>query len=415
MIQTKFSALLLFAASVLLFWVSPGFAEKNDEHYQVIGWEDLLPFSVQDKMTALSKPDARTILETYSRQSQIASVNQTLQGQAVKIDGFVVPLEWDEKSALKEFLLVPYFGACIHVPPPPENQIIYVRLKTAMPDIRSMDVVSVYGNLNTEQNISDMGTAAYTMLADKVEHLDGPRMKRFIPAAFITFLCGLSICSGLLFHFFVRQWNALLFCGAVSISAGIMFSLGISTLSAQFSWPVLVLFASGTLVMAGFHALHRKHVRKKPSLSSRGDIRHYAAFAIMLHNIPECFAVFSAAMTKPAFGLVLAGAMIAHNIPLGFGITVPDDKKHSGYKRNHILLVGLIPPSAAIFFYLFMRSLLSPANMVLIFSFIGGFMVFIAVHDLLPAAYRAGGKMMAASGFISGILFMSVLLIYATL
>ena len=52
-----------------------------------------------------------------------------LMGQSVKIPGFAVPLEGDDGfEYVKEFLLVPTFGACIHVPPPPPNQVIHVIL-----------------------------------------------------------------------------------------------------------------------------------------------------------------------------------------------------------------------------------------------------------------------------------------------
>ena len=52
-----------------------------------------------------------------------------LIGKSVKIPGFAVPLEGDDEfEYIEEFLLVPYFGACIHVPPPPPNQVIHVIL-----------------------------------------------------------------------------------------------------------------------------------------------------------------------------------------------------------------------------------------------------------------------------------------------
>ena len=52
-----------------------------------------------------------------------------LVGKSIKIPGFAVPLEGDDGfEYINEFLLVPYFGACIHVPPPPPNQVIHVIL-----------------------------------------------------------------------------------------------------------------------------------------------------------------------------------------------------------------------------------------------------------------------------------------------
>jgi len=54
-----------------------------------------------------------------------------LDGKVVKMPGFMVPLE-DEKKNVTEFLLVPTPQACIHVPPPPPNQMIYVKMNPAV-------------------------------------------------------------------------------------------------------------------------------------------------------------------------------------------------------------------------------------------------------------------------------------------
>ena len=58
------------------------------------------------------------------------AVVSELEGQMVRMPGYALPLEYSE-SGVKEFLLVPYIGACIHVPPPPPNQIVYAQLDEA--------------------------------------------------------------------------------------------------------------------------------------------------------------------------------------------------------------------------------------------------------------------------------------------
>ena len=63
---------------------------------------------------------------TAKRRAAAMSVVQSLDGQNVRIGGYLLPLEYD-RTKVTEFLLVPYVGACIHVPPPPPNQIVYVR------------------------------------------------------------------------------------------------------------------------------------------------------------------------------------------------------------------------------------------------------------------------------------------------
>ena len=96
-----------------------------------------------------------------------APTNAQLNGAAVKLPGYVVPLE-EVRGALKEFLLVPYFGACIHTPPPPANQIVYVRVATPLKGFRMMDAVWASGTLSTVRFDSMMGTSGYQMNAVEV-------------------------------------------------------------------------------------------------------------------------------------------------------------------------------------------------------------------------------------------------------
>ena len=92
-----------------------------------------------------------------------------LDGQYVKLPGYIVPLESDAGGLLNEFLLVPYFGACIHVPPPPPNQIVYVKLKKPF-NLKSMaDPYWVTGRMSTKPWTGDMADTDYVMAGDKVE------------------------------------------------------------------------------------------------------------------------------------------------------------------------------------------------------------------------------------------------------
>ncbi len=86
-----------------------------------------------------------------------------LDGQQVRIPGFVVPIETNAEGELTEFFLVPYFGACIHLPPPPANQIIYGRLNEPMPMINIWDAYWMEGQLNIEQIENETAASAYTM------------------------------------------------------------------------------------------------------------------------------------------------------------------------------------------------------------------------------------------------------------
>ena len=60
------------------------------------------------------------------RQAQARAVNPALNGQVIRMPGYLLPLEFSGKK-VSEFLLVPWVGACIHTPPPPPNQIVHVK------------------------------------------------------------------------------------------------------------------------------------------------------------------------------------------------------------------------------------------------------------------------------------------------
>lgn len=95
-----------------------------------------------------------------------------LNGQRVSIGGYVVPLDFDA-TTVKEFLLVPFVGACIHVPPPPANQIIYVKADKGFEVGGQFDPVTVTGKINTSAAFTGLADAGYTITADSVE----PRTK----------------------------------------------------------------------------------------------------------------------------------------------------------------------------------------------------------------------------------------------
>ena len=96
------------------------------------------------------------------------AVVQELDGQRVRIGGYVVALDFDA-TKIKEFLLVPFVGACIHVPPPPPNQIIYVKAAEGFEVNGQFDPVYVTGTLKTARQFTGLAATGYTMEADKVE------------------------------------------------------------------------------------------------------------------------------------------------------------------------------------------------------------------------------------------------------
>jgi hypothetical protein len=98
-----------------------------------------------------------------------APVVAALDGKRVRIGGYVVSLDFDA-TKVKEFLLVPFVGACIHVPPPPANQIVYVKSEPGFEVTGMFDPVWVTGVLKATTAHTGLAEAGYSLVADKVEH-----------------------------------------------------------------------------------------------------------------------------------------------------------------------------------------------------------------------------------------------------
>ena len=80
-------------------------------------------------------------------QEQSQTTNAALEGQSVELSGYALPLTWNNQQQVTEFLLVPFVGACIHVPPPPPNQIVYVEPSTPITPPGLFAPVSITGQL----------------------------------------------------------------------------------------------------------------------------------------------------------------------------------------------------------------------------------------------------------------------------
>lgn len=171
------------SVAAILLLSTPGFAVADDP--RTLEWDDLIPesFSFDDlfeetdldvDIDTLDDNDPRAIeaMEAVREQLDAAPVVDTLDGQRVRLPGFVVPLEGN-RNEVSEFLLVPYFGACIHVPPPPANQIVYVTTGEEPASIRgTFDTVWVTGTMHTERTRQEKGTAGYTIRAEDVAPYD---------------------------------------------------------------------------------------------------------------------------------------------------------------------------------------------------------------------------------------------------
>ena len=137
-----------------------------------IDWDEMIPPDARSKFMGAPPPAAHDYLGEGGMAAQQVmdfSVNQALDGSNLKIPGFIVPLDVGKDGLVTEFFLVPYFGACIHVPPPPPNQIVYVRMNKGIALDSIYEAYWITGRMKVSRKATRLGASAYQLDASKVE------------------------------------------------------------------------------------------------------------------------------------------------------------------------------------------------------------------------------------------------------
>jgi hypothetical protein len=111
---------------------------------------------------AVPDPDPELLLVAET------STDATLDGQMLSISGFMVPLDNDRRST-RQFLLVPYQGACIHTPAPPPNQVISVYSDKDARRFHNWQPVTITGRMSVASDSTALAEAGYVMALEHIE------------------------------------------------------------------------------------------------------------------------------------------------------------------------------------------------------------------------------------------------------
>lgn len=99
---------------------------------------------------------AQVEVERDRRQVQREVTNGDVEGQLVQLPGYVLPLDPGDSRELRAFLLVPYVGACIHVPPPPPNQMVFVEAQAGVKNPGVFSPVKITGQIRRDRRTYDL-------------------------------------------------------------------------------------------------------------------------------------------------------------------------------------------------------------------------------------------------------------------
>jgi hypothetical protein len=165
--------LLRTLVSCSLLALTAGTFAQESPKIQTLEWIDLIPADARTDFSGGAPAATHDYLgeagPAAAQQSEYAPVNKELDGKRVKVPGFIVPLDVAKDGTVSEFFLVPYFGACIHVPPPPPNQIVYVKAKKGIALDSIYEAYWITGLMSLQNKSTRLGAAAYSLDADLVE------------------------------------------------------------------------------------------------------------------------------------------------------------------------------------------------------------------------------------------------------
>lgn len=157
------------------------FELENPGDVLAVKWEDLM--SQADLAAILNAPPVShdgygwddkfsadsPVESAFQRALQSFDVNPEYLGKRIVLPGFIVPTAYNEEREVTEFFLVPFFGACIHVPPPPPNQIIHVTYEQGLQLDNMYDAYYILGELSSQVVRHELADSAYSLKAEHVE------------------------------------------------------------------------------------------------------------------------------------------------------------------------------------------------------------------------------------------------------
>ena len=186
-----------FICAVVATVVIGSQAVASEVTYETIEWTDLMPpmdlAAIQNQVidhgsvpdssappawesddVVGSEIDGWNSEENWQNDAYLSALSSTrtvdeFNGKNVKMPGFIVPLEFDDDLTITEFFLVPYFGACIHMPPPPPNQMVLVSYPDGLKLEQLYTPFWVSGELSIQIEENELGTSAYAMQLDSYE------------------------------------------------------------------------------------------------------------------------------------------------------------------------------------------------------------------------------------------------------
>lgn len=234
-------------------------------------------------------------------------------------------------------------------------------------------------------------------------------MSKEILSLGLTTIVGLTMGLGSLLSYLVKKTNKEFLSLSLSFSAGIMIYTafmailpeGIHLLEDGLGEPgyyiALAAFFGGMFLTAlvekivhkfggHYHHHHGEGHHEHEHNHHTSNLGILSAIAIAIHNLPEGLAIYTTGLKDISLAIPIAIGVILHNIPLSIAITMPIFYATGSRKRGFLysLIVGLCQPLGAVIGHLVLSNFLNDTLNGILFSIVGGIMIFISLDELLP-------------------------------
>lgn len=136
-----------------------------------LDWSDLVPpgdTGIRQRMQGLGIIPHDESSTLRAEQPPSSGVRLDFNGRTVRLPGYMLPLE-TRGAGVTAFILVPYVGACIHVPPPPANQLVFVTTPEPYVSSGLFEAVNVTGMFGTAATSTQLADVAYALSAERIE------------------------------------------------------------------------------------------------------------------------------------------------------------------------------------------------------------------------------------------------------
>ncbi|MCL2224493.1 MAG: zinc transporter ZupT [Defluviitaleaceae bacterium] len=262
-------------------------------------------------------------------------------------------------------------------------------------------------------------------------------MHEVLFAFLLTFFAGLSTGLGGIIALVFKRTNTKFLALCLSFSAGVMLYISFVEIFAKANESLgyvhgdergllftSIAFFAGIGFIALIDKIIPRRVEEQNTMPTQSALTPkdqkalkrmglMSALAIAIHNFPEGLVTFMAALQDPALGIPIAIAIAIHNVPEGIAISAPIYYA-TGSKKKALLFSfgsGLTEPLGAIVAYLLLARVLNESMFGVAFAAVGGIMVFIAVHQLLPVAQKYGEHRQVMKGLFAGMGVMALSLV----